>query len=345
MSEGSAELLLSCVELEPMLAFLGDIGFALAAIFPADAPREALMQGHGFRLRLIRDGAQVAGLVLRLPGTAKDGQPEPRTAPNGLLVDWQASKPAPAWPAAKPEFSPAREDGWSVGRAGMLYRDLIPSRQGGRVIASHIRIPDGGPVPDYVHYHHIQFQLIYCVRGWVRLVYEDQGEPFVMQAGECVLQPPMIRHRVLESSPGLEVVELACPAEHETHTDPALALPTAGLRPEREFGGQRFVFARLSAATWQPLQEGVQRRELGIGAATGQMAEAGLLRVARNARLVAPPGRQRFWFVLQGRAELVLDGESWTLENGAAGLLPECVECTIIEPLEVLEIVLPATTT
>ena len=30
----------------------------------------------------------------------------------------------------------------------MHYRDLIPSRLGGSIIASHIRIPDGGPVPD-----------------------------------------------------------------------------------------------------------------------------------------------------------------------------------------------------
>jgi quercetin dioxygenase-like cupin family protein len=41
--------------------------------------------------------------------------------------------------------------------------------------------------------------MIYCHRGWVRVVYEDQGEPFVMHPGDCVLQPPGIRHRVLEA--------------------------------------------------------------------------------------------------------------------------------------------------
>ena len=68
----------------------------------------------------------------------------------------------------------------------MLYRDLLPSRQGGRFIASHIRIPDAGPVPDEVHFHNIRFQLIFCVAGWVRLVYEDQGDEFVLNAGDCV---------------------------------------------------------------------------------------------------------------------------------------------------------------
>jgi quercetin dioxygenase-like cupin family protein len=80
----------------------------------------------------------------------------------------------------------------------MLYRDLIPGRLGGRYIASLISIPKGGPVADWVHFHRIALQLIYVRSGWVRVVYEDQGEPFVMRAGDLVLQPPQIRHRVLE---------------------------------------------------------------------------------------------------------------------------------------------------
>ena len=84
----------------------------------------------------------------------------------------------------------------------MRYRDLVPGRLGGRYIASHIEIPDGGTVPDYVHFHDVVFQMIFCAAGWVRVVYEDQGEPFVLHAGDCVLQPPLIRHRVLEASPG-----------------------------------------------------------------------------------------------------------------------------------------------
>jgi hypothetical protein len=46
---------------------------------------------------------------------------------------------------------------WVIGRAGMEYRDLIPSRLGGAMIASHIRVPDGGPVPDMVHFHKVGF--------------------------------------------------------------------------------------------------------------------------------------------------------------------------------------------
>lgn len=135
----------------------------------------------------------------------------------------------------------------------MDYRDLVPDRRGGELIASHIRIESGGPVSDYVHYHDVRVQLIYCVRGWVRLVYEDQGDPFVMTAGECVVQPPGIRHRVLECSAGLEVIEVASPAVHATHVDHELALPTT--RRDRTYGGQRFAWcrrgelARVAAAT------------------------------------------------------------------------------------------------
>ena len=133
----------------------------------------------------------------------------------------------------------SHDDGESgVGRAGMRYRDLIPDRWGGSFVASHITIPEGGPVPDYVHFHKVRFQMIFVKSGWVRLVYEDQGEPFVMVAGDCVLQPPEIRHRVLESSPGLEVIEIGCPALHETIADWSLALPNGTGDAARAWEGQ-----------------------------------------------------------------------------------------------------------
>src|SRR5207244_8577633 len=49
-----------------------------------------------------------------------------------------------------------------AGRAGMRYRDLIPGRQEGALIASQIRIERGGPVPDYVHWHDVRAQVIHC---------------------------------------------------------------------------------------------------------------------------------------------------------------------------------------
>jgi mannose-6-phosphate isomerase-like protein (cupin superfamily) len=228
-----------------------------------------------------------------------------------------------------------------AGRAGMHYRDLIPSRLGGRFIASHIRIPEGGPVADYVHYHHIRFQMIYCRRGWVRVVYEDQGPPFVMREGDCVLQPPGIRHRVLESSPGLEVIEIASPAEHETWRDHDLDLPTPALRPERLFDGQRFVRHVAADARWRQ-SHGVDIRDTGIGAATNGLASVRVLRLAPGK---AGPTRRHageflFFAVLGGRLRV---GDK-PLAADDCCVIPIGAEYALeaLEPCEVLEVALPA---
>ena len=232
------------------------------------------------------------------------------------------------------------------GRAGMIYRDLLPGRQGGQVIASHITIPDGGPVPDYVHHHDIRYQSIHCVRGWVRVVYEDQGPPFRLHAGDCVLQPPGIRHRVLDSSPGLEVVEIGSPAAHPTYVDHDLRLPTADVRPDREFGGQRFVHHRAATAVWQPWRaDGFECADTGIGAATGGVAGVCNVRGTSASSELMPHDRELlFWYVVGGRATLQLDGNGDEhLGAGMAVAVPPGVPHRLVDAdgLELLEVTLP----
>lgn len=198
-------------------------------------------------------------------------------------------------------------DGWKRGRAGMRYRDLIPDRAGGRFIASHIRIDQGGVVPDYVHYHDVACQVIVCVRGWVRVVYEDQGPAFVMRSGDAVLQPPKIRHRVLECSDGLEVVEFGSPAEHDTFTDHDLDLPTDRTDPDRRFGGQRFVRFRGDQANWQRSDGiGFERCDLGMRDATNGALHAEVARrvAGGSASLACDAGAFVFRYVLSGSARL-----------------------------------------
>lgn len=284
--------LLFCPDLDRAIALMSRLGLRLDTIFPADDPSVAVLSGAGARVRLVRAGAGAADTASAL-GDAVDPADLPPVRPSFVVVH--------------PD-----DAAWKTGRAGMRYRDLIPDRQGGRFIASHIAIPDGGPVPDYVHYHAIQFQLIYCYRGWVRVVYEDQGEPFVMEAGDCVLQPPRIRHRVLEASPGLEVVEIGAPAVHATHVDHDRALPTAELREGRDYDGQRFVRFSSSSSTTTSFGPsrlpGFDACELGIAAATGGLASVHVLRARDPGRLSARHGADLlFHFVLRGR--LTLDGE------------------------------------
>ena len=242
---------------------------------------------------------------------------------------------------------------WSQGRAGMRYRDLIPDRQGGRFVASHIQIPTAGPVPDYVHFHKIRFQMIYCYRGWARLVYEDQGEPFVMRAGDCVLQPPRIRHRVLESSDALEVIELGCPALHETCADPDVALPTNVVAPGRDFGGQRFVHHQQADASWTASKDGFERRRFGFTEATDGLAEGSVARVAAGHHQPGNGDERRshhgellFVFVLDGAVTLRRAGDAdEPLHPGDCFTMPADEAFALVHrsaDLELLEVALPA---
>jgi mannose-6-phosphate isomerase-like protein (cupin superfamily) len=241
----------------------------------------------------------------------------------------------------------AANGGWYVGRAGMEYRDLIPGRLGGRFIASHIRILEGGETQDYVHYHKALFQVIYCKTGWARLVYEDQGPPFLLEAGDCVLQPPEIRHRVLESSAGLEVIEVACPAEYETSADNELELPTRELLPNRIFGGQRFLRHRAHEASWEPWRlDGFDARDTGVGAATNGLAAA---RVVKSTSAITAPagphsGELLFLFILQGEIGIDSREGNHQLLAGDSCVIPDGVDYTLHAGagLEMLEVSLPA---
>jgi mannose-6-phosphate isomerase-like protein (cupin superfamily) len=315
-----AEVVVPCTDLDAALARLGPLGFRLESVFPADEPVVAVVAGHGLRLRLERGSAApapVVRLACRELAAITDGG-RAVTLPGGARLELVAENADFELPPPAPSYTVSRARGagaWRDGRAGMQYRDLIPDRQGGRFIAAHIRVLGGGPVPDYVHYHLVVFQMIYCHRGWVRVVYEEQGEPFVMEPGDCVLQPPRIRHRVLECSPGLEVLELSSPARHETRADHELVLPpmprtVEPARSPRSYDGQRFLRHRAADARWEPAAHaGWLARDLGIAAATSGVAIARVLRPAgAGARLADRHAGELLWgCVLRGAA--TLDGE------------------------------------
>jgi quercetin dioxygenase-like cupin family protein len=240
----------------------------------------------------------------------------------------------------------ANGEEWGAGRAGMQYRDLIPDRLGGRFIASHIRIETGGPVPDYVHHHRVEFQIIYCYKGWVKVVYEDQGPPFVMEAGDCVLQPPHIRHRVLECSDNMEVIEVSSPAEHETLVDHDLELPTGSINRDRDFSGQRFVRHQRSEAVWLPgPYAGFESRDTGIGQATDGLASVQVIRPGGPAKATdLRHDRELFFnFVYQGYASMqqqdknpqcLIAGDAFVIPRGEHGTLTE-----YSKDLELLQVV------
>jgi quercetin dioxygenase-like cupin family protein len=351
-----AETVLACSELSATIQFFTTrLGFRVESIHPADHPVEARLTGHGLSVRLRPGPPEAAGRLRLLLDPVPSDVPSELVAPNGTVIEFAPARspltipPLPEHGLSITRFDRSDADAWGVGRAGMQYRDLLPGRLDGRFIASHIRIPGGGPVPDYVHYHDVRFQMIYCAHGWTRLVYEDQGEPFVLHAGDCVLQPPLIRHRVLESGDDLEVIEIGCPAVHETYGEHGFDLPTGVVDPSRDFSGQRFVRHIAAEASWNPWRaDGFECRDIGFAAATDGLAEA---------RVVRPtgPGTSANWahdaefvfgVVLGGAADLECAGEpTHRLGRGDAVLIPRGVAHRWTSPsaeFELLDVTLPA---
>ena len=352
----SAQVIVPCSDLRETMDFFVDrLGFRVDRIFPADAPSTAVISGYGVTLRLEPSKAPLPALRLLCDLCAlPKGTPHELVAPNGMRIELVEANPPIEVPEGTQEFVVSRlggADAWGAGRAGMQYRDLIPGRLNGRFVASHIRIPAGGEVPDYVHYHRVRFQMIFCKAGWVRVVYEDQGPPFVMHAGDCVLQPPEIRHRVLEASAGLEVIEIGCPAIHETFADHHLPLPNDKLDPDRNFGGQRFVLHVAGTAGWQSSRiTGFDSRDTGIATATNGLAGVRVLRVQdkQAGGTIEHVGEFLFFFVLKGELGLRNANLGWhELRENESCVIPAGarVELTGKSGVEVLEVTLPAITT
>ncbi|MDA4847032.1 cupin domain-containing protein [Hoeflea poritis] len=355
MSETRAEIRLPTGNLSEDLPFYTKVlGMRLDMIYPADNPEIAVLSGHGLRVR-IEKGAPEAPGTLRIltddPDGFADGKRE-LTAPNGTRIEIDELNPPLVLPPTEHAFVVRRladQAPWIVGRAGMAYRDLVPTRLGGAIIASHIRVPDG-PVPDMVHFHKVGFQLIFCIRGWVDVLYEDQGGMRRLHAGDCFIQPPRIRHRVMHAAEGIEVIEIGVPAEHITEIDHDMELPTPVERPEREWDGQRFVHNLARDGVFKPFRvPGFEARDTTINENTKGVAS---VMVSRPIAGQTSPWTKHncdivFNFVMSG--EMTLEGEGkdpYRLTAGDAFVIPPDMATRFADPtpdLELLEVSLPGT--
>jgi len=102
-------------------------------------------------------------------------------------------------------------------RSYARYRDLgIATATDGAAVAHVIKFVP--PCTDEVrqwHTHDVTFQMIYVLRGWITT--EMEGRPAEkMQTGSAWLQPPNIKHRVVDYSDDCEVLEIVLPADFDT---------------------------------------------------------------------------------------------------------------------------------
>jgi mannose-6-phosphate isomerase-like protein (cupin superfamily) len=134
-------------------------------------------------------------------------------------TDTEATTQAPkllGFPVGKFHVSHEKDAAWDAGlRTYFEYRDLgMVEPTGGRVRAHVIR-PVNGCQPSDTHYHTLDFQMVYVLKGWARVWFDGIGE-VRFEPGSCMYQQPGIVHKVLEYSDDYTVIEITIPADFPT---------------------------------------------------------------------------------------------------------------------------------
>ncbi|MBI4274168.1 MAG: cupin domain-containing protein [Rhizobiales bacterium] len=113
-----------------------------------------------------------------------------------------------------------REEDFASGglRRYAKYRDLGISKATHGLARAHVIrfVPPFRPEEVSIrHYHDVDFQMVYVLKGWIKTELEGQGA-ITMRAGSSWIQPPRIKHSVLGYSDDCEVLEVILPADFET---------------------------------------------------------------------------------------------------------------------------------
>lgn len=132
------------------------------------------------------------------------------------------------------------------------YRDLgIAKATDGLAQAHVIRFkplfkPEEASTP---HYHVVDFQMIYVLKGWYRSTFEGEGA-HTFEAGSCWMQPPGIKPSVLGYSDDCELLEIVLPADFKTVT--VKSLWALGGRPCRVPVGSTELTSRVEIRPTSP---------------------------------------------------------------------------------------------
>jgi hypothetical protein len=103
-------------------------------------------------------------------------------------------------------------------RAYAHYRDLgVAAASNGLAQAHVIRLigPCNPAEVSKLHFHDVEFQMVYVLKGWVKTYMEGQGET-LMQVGSAWTQPPRLKHLIMDYSDDVELLEVILPAEFKT---------------------------------------------------------------------------------------------------------------------------------
>ena len=98
------------------------------------------------------------------------------------------------------------------------YRDLgITKATNGAILAHIIRAEHAVTEPSDRHYHVLDDQFVYVLKGSAEMLFED-GQQCRFEADSCYYQPSEIKHTFLSCSEDFMALEVCLPAKFETIT-------------------------------------------------------------------------------------------------------------------------------
>ena len=132
----------------------------------------------------------------------------------------KSSTKKPSRPKQRIAISHHREEDFKADglRAYAKYRDLgIAAASHGLAQAHVIRLqgPCDPAEVSKLHFHDVEFQMVYVLKGWVKTYMDGQGETLMLE-GSAWTQPPKIKHMILDYSDDVELLEVILPAEFKT---------------------------------------------------------------------------------------------------------------------------------
>jgi quercetin dioxygenase-like cupin family protein len=158
-------------------------------------------------------------------------------------------------------------------RPFLEYRDLgIADATGHRWRASISHSLQAMPGGTGLHYHTLDVQVVYVLKGWAVFDYAQYGN-FRCEPGDCLSQPSGIVHQQSDRSADCYVLELVSPQEFPTYESGL----TPFVEPDPSTGRtDKFSFVQASKTPFiaHPLRPWLERRDLGIAAATGGRVNA-----------------------------------------------------------------------
>jgi len=156
---------------------------------------------------------------------AQKKSPARKTAKSSARKPIKAKRASPvakakARPKQRIAISHHREEDFKADglRTYAQYRDLgIAEASHGLAQAHVIRLigPCNPAEVSKLHFHDVEFQMVYVLKGWVKTYMEGQGET-LMKEGSCWTQPPRIKHLIMDYSDDVELLEVILPAEFKT---------------------------------------------------------------------------------------------------------------------------------